>query len=101
MGNVTKETVDAYNNKWVKRDLGQLRKKVKQLQAEIDNAKGIIREYDNHVKRLKPYKVFYGHIRGELLTALPEDDFIPVVCKICDKTFEEITGIAEQALKEK
>ncbi len=35
MADVTKETADAYNNKWVKRDLEQLGTRIRQLQAEI------------------------------------------------------------------
>lgn len=34
MADTTKETADAYNNKWVKRDLEQLRNQVEQLQTE-------------------------------------------------------------------
>lgn len=34
MASTTKETADAYNNKWVKRDFRQFRNLNKQLQAE-------------------------------------------------------------------
>ena len=61
------------------------------------------RELEAENERLRYYEIFYLHIRSELL-AYPDETFNPVMCKICDKTFEEITGkseqeIAEQALK--
>ena len=37
---MTKETYEAYNNKWVKRDLLANKKKIKELQAELDKLKG-------------------------------------------------------------
>lgn len=41
MGGMTKETADAYNNKWVKRDLEQLREQIKQLKAELEKHRWI------------------------------------------------------------
>ena len=47
------------------------------------------------------YKKFYNHIRSELdLAPMRNHDKLAVICKLCGKSFEQITGVSEQALKE-
>ena len=46
------------------------------------------------------YKKFYNHIRSELdLAPMRNHDRLDVICKLCGKSFKQITGVAEQALK--
>ncbi len=54
MNSVTKETAEAYENKWAKRDIKQLRERIKQLQAELAKVRWIpvsegLPEDDNQV----------------------------------------------------
>jgi len=50
-------------------------------------------------EKLKAYKAFYRHIRDKLDTVPVRDgDHLEIACSLCDKTFEQITGVAEQAL---
>ncbi len=50
MCDTTKETSDAYNNKWVKRDLEQLRNKILELQAKLDKQAEEIEAYEKCLK---------------------------------------------------
>jgi hypothetical protein len=46
-------------------------------------------------KRLECFQKFYLHIRRELNMSSVDGDCTHVCCKLCNKTFEEITGIPE------
>ena len=46
------------------------------------------------------YKKFYNHIRSELdLAPMRNHDRLDVICKLCGKSFKQITGVAEQSLE--
>lgn len=60
---------------------------VKRVIEPVFDSQGILQQ---RIKELERYEIFYKHIQLHLST----DEF--VVCKICDKSLEEI----EQALKE-
>jgi len=59
-----------------------------------------IRELQDEIVKLRCFQKFYLHIRRELneldvIKNNPNSMHKQVCCKICGKTFEEITGIPE------
>ena len=64
--------------------------------AEIKADKTRISELEDENKKLRVYKKFYDHIRTCVTERLHPDE--KVVCTLCRNTFEDITGISEDAL---
>jgi len=62
----------------------------------VSNAESANRLLHEENKKLRAYEKFYWHIRHCVNDYMHPDT--PVICKVCRNTFEEITGIAEQAL---
>jgi hypothetical protein len=60
----------------------------------ISSAADVLEWLEAKNKELEPYKQFYDHIRAELNETCK---YYSVICKLCGKSFEDITGVEENS----